>query len=72
MLGALLIFSFLTMQPFNLELDRSVWRQILGHKMQYEDLIQYELVEEGLDDEQEIEERVENYFGKFSRQIRAI
>ena len=40
--------------------------------MQYEDLIQYELVEEGLDDEQEIEERVENYFGKFSRQIRAI
>ena len=31
--GALLAFSFLTMQPFSLDLDKSLWKQIQGQKL---------------------------------------
>lgn len=68
-LGALLAFSFLTMKPFSIDLDTAVWKQIMGHKMDQDDLELYEIVEEGCID---IEGRVQNYFAKFSKQVKAI
>ena len=60
LLGAILIFSFLSLQPFSIDLDKSIWKQIVGQKLDRSDLEQYELIEEDEDQltESQIEERV--------------
>ena len=54
-----------------INLDKSTWKQILGQKMEKSDLENYEFVQDGLSEAQ-IEERIHNYFSKFSKQIKAI
>ena len=46
LLGAILAFSFLSMQPFNIGLDTSMWKQIVGQKLDRSDLEQYEIVDD--------------------------
>ena len=46
LLGAILAFSFLSMQPFNIGLDKSMWKQIVGQKLDKSDLEQYEVIDD--------------------------
>ena len=47
LLGAILAFSFLSMQPFNIGLDISMWKQIVGQKLDRSDLEQHGIVDFG-------------------------
>ena len=45
-IGAILSYSLLSMQPFSLNLDKSFWKLIVGKRLDRDDLMQYELVED--------------------------
>ena len=78
-LGALLAFSFLTMQPFSIDLEEAVWKQIFGHKLDQNDLEKfdqtaaYNLLDYSESADAKLNEiKVQNYFAKFSKQVSKI
>lgn len=84
-IGAFLAFSFLTKQPFSLDLANAVWKQIIGDKILKEDLRNIDepfylqlgekyQPEEGKtdDDIPKVQQEIASYFAKFERQTKAI